>query len=87
LQKTPVKIRAIYGDTDAMGIVYHTNYIRWFEIGRNELFRDIRILYAEIEAAGFNLPLTQVHCHYLIPARFDDMVLIEADIEYVNGPA
>jgi acyl-CoA thioester hydrolase len=67
-----------------MGIVYHTNYIRWFEIGRNELFRDMRILYTEIEAAGFNLPLTQVHCHYLLPARYDDMVLVEADIEYLK---
>jgi acyl-CoA thioester hydrolase len=84
LQKTPVKIRTIYADTDAMGIVYHTNYIRWFEIGRNELFRDMRILSAEIEVAGFNLPLTQVHCHYLLPARYDDMVLVEADIEYLK---
>ena len=42
LEKTPVKIRVIYADTDAMGIVYHTNYIRWFEIGRNELFRDMQ---------------------------------------------
>jgi hypothetical protein len=40
LEKTPVKIRVIYADTDAMGIVYHTNYIRWFERGRNELFLD-----------------------------------------------
>lgn len=77
----PVKIRVIYADTDAMGIVYHTNYIRWFEIGRNELFRNMRILYTEIEAAGFNLPLTQVHCHYLLPAHYDDIVLVEADIE------
>ncbi len=61
LKKTPVKIRAIYADTDAMGIVYHTNYIRWFEIGRTELFRDMGILYAEVETAGFNLPLTQVY--------------------------
>lgn len=84
MQKIPVKIRAIYADTDAMGIVYHTNYIRWFEIGRNELFRDMRILYTEIEAAGFNMPLTQVHCHYLLPAHYDDIVLIETDIEYLK---
>jgi acyl-CoA thioester hydrolase len=84
LQKTLVKIRAIYADTDAMGIVYHTNYIRWFETGRNELFRDMCILYTEIEAVGLNLPLTQVHCHYLLPTRYDDIVLVETDIEYLK---
>jgi acyl-CoA thioester hydrolase len=84
LKKTPVKIRTIYADTDAMGIVYHTNYIRWFEIGRTELFRDLGILYREVEKAGFNLPLTQVFCHYLLPARYDDIVEVETDIEYLK---
>jgi acyl-CoA thioester hydrolase len=84
LEKTPVKIRTIYADTDAMGIVYHTNYIRWFEIGRTELFRDLGILYSEVEKAGFNLPLTQVFCHYLLPARYDDIVEVETDIEYLK---
>lgn len=84
MEKTPVRIRVIYADTDAMGIVYHTNYMRWFEIGRNELFRDMGILYPEVEAAGFNLPLTQVHCHYLLPAHYDDVMLIETDIEYLK---
>jgi acyl-CoA thioester hydrolase len=83
-EKTPVKIRVIYADTDAMGIVYHTNYIRWFEIGRNELFRDMRILYPEIEAAGYNLPLTQVYCHYLLPAHYDAVVLGDTKIEYLK---
>ena len=67
-----------------MGIVYHTNYIRWFEIGRTELFRDLGILYGEVEKAGFNLPLTQVFCHYLLPARYDDIVEVETDIEYLK---
>jgi acyl-CoA thioester hydrolase len=84
LEKTNVKIRAIYADTDAMGIVYHTNYIRWFEIGRTELFRDMGILYSEIEAAGFNLPLTKVYCHYLLPTHYDDIVQVETNIEYLK---
>jgi acyl-CoA thioester hydrolase len=82
--KAPVKIRAIYADTDAMGIVYHGNYIRWFEIGRNELFRGMGIIYKEVEAAGFNLPVTQVYCHYLLPTQYDDEVLVETDIAYVK---
>jgi acyl-CoA thioester hydrolase len=84
LNRTPVKIRAIYADTDAMGIVYHTNYIRWFEIGRTELFRDMGILYADVGAAGFNLPLTQVYCHYHLAARYDEMVLVETKIAYLK---
>ena len=84
LKKTPVRIRVIYADTDAMGIVYHTNYIRWFEIGRSELFRDMGIRYTEVEASGFNLPLTKVYCHYLLPARYDDILLVETDIDYLK---
>jgi acyl-CoA thioester hydrolase len=80
----PVKIRAIYADTDAMGIVYHGNYIRWFEIGRNELFREMGIFYKEVEAAGFNLPVTRVYCHYLLPTLYDDEVLVDTDIAYVK---
>ncbi len=53
------KIRVIYADTDAMGIVYHTNYIKWFEVGRNELMRQLGVAYTEMEKLGFNLPLTK----------------------------
>jgi acyl-CoA thioester hydrolase len=84
LNRSPVKIRAIYADTDAMGIVYHTNYIRWFESGRTELLRDMGIVYSEMEAAGFNLPLTEVHCHYYLPAHYDETVLVETEIAYVK---
>ncbi len=77
-----VKIRVIYADTDAMGIVYHTNYIRWFEIGRTELMREAGVVYNEMEKEGFFLPLTELACHYLYPARYDDIVLVETRIEY-----
>jgi acyl-CoA thioester hydrolase len=84
LNRTPVKIRVIFADTDAMGIVYHTNYIRWFEVGRTELFRDMGILYGEVEAAGFNLPLTQVYCHYLLPTHYDDLIFVDTEISYLK---
>jgi acyl-CoA thioester hydrolase len=82
LEKKVVKTRVIYADTDAMGIVYHSNYIRWFEIGRTELMRDKGIVYAQLEKEGFFLPVTQLYCHYLAPARYDDYVLIETAIGY-----
>ncbi|MDI9570023.1 MAG: thioesterase family protein [Pseudomonadota bacterium] len=79
-----VKIRVIYADTDAMGIVYHTNYIKWFEVGRTELFRDLGIVYAEWAAAGISLPITRAYCHYLFPARYDDLLWMETEIVYLK---
>lgn len=79
-----VKIRVIYADTDAMGIVYHTNYIKWFEIGRTELLRSIGLVYAQIESQGYNLPLTEVYCHYLLPARYDQIIVVETVLEYLK---
>lgn len=77
-------IRVIYADTDAMGIVYHTNYVKWFEIGRTEMMRAIGLVYAELESDAFNLPLSEAYCHYLAPARYDDVVLIDTGIGYVR---
>lgn len=83
-KKNLTKIRVIYADTDAMGIVYHTNYIKWFEIGRAELLREMNIPYSQIEAMGYNLPLTEIHCFYLQPARYDQIILIETEIVYLR---
>jgi len=82
LKKKVVNIRVIYADTDAMGIVYHANYIKWFEIGRTELMRDVGIVYADLEREGYYLPVTQLYCHYLAPARYDDCLRIETAIDY-----
>jgi acyl-CoA thioester hydrolase len=84
LFKNGLKIRVIYADTDAMGIVYHTNYIRWFEMGRTELFRQIGVLYKAVEDQGCMLPLTQVFCHYYLPARYDDVVVLETTTAYIK---
>ena len=83
-KKSLTKIRVIYADTDAMGIVYHTNYIKWFEIGRAEFLRELGIPYAEIEVSGYNLPLTEVSCHYLYPARYDQLVVVETELVYLK---
>ena len=82
--KNLTKIRVIYADTDAMGIVYHTNYIKWFEIGRAELLRELGMPYAHIELSGYNLPLTEVACHYLYPARYDQIVVDETEFVYLR---
>lgn len=72
--------RVIYGDTDTMGVVYHANYLRWFEMGRSELFRWLGLPYREIEARGFLLPVSEANCKYLAPARYDDVVVIQTTL-------
>jgi len=78
------KVRVIYADTDAMGIVYHTNYIKWFEVGRNELMRQLGVTYNELEKLGLNMPLTKVSCHYLLPAKYDQLLTVETKFDYIK---
>jgi acyl-CoA thioester hydrolase len=84
LKRNQTRIRVIYADTDAMGIVYHTNYIKWFEIGRNELFREMDMPYAWIEQQGYGMPLTEVFAHYLYPAEYDQLLWVETGIGFVK---
>lgn len=83
--KNLTRIRVIYADTDAMGIVYHANYIRWFEIGRGELLRQLGIPYATINRLGYDLPLTEVSCHYRFPAHYDEVLLLETEMVDLRG--
>ncbi|MBI2347921.1 MAG: acyl-CoA thioesterase, partial [Deltaproteobacteria bacterium] len=63
--------RVIYGDTDQMGVVYYANYLRWFEIGRTELLRQIGMPYTAIEKKGLRFPVIEVSCRYYRPSRYD----------------
>lgn len=72
--------RVIYGDTDTMGVAYHANYLRWFEIGRTELLRAWGLPYREIEAQGILLPVSEAYCKYMTPAKYDDVLTIEATL-------
>jgi len=73
--------RVIYGDTDKMGIAYHANYLRWFEIGRSELFRSLSLTYKAIETKGVFLPVSEVYCKFLSPAQYDDVIIIETSVD------
>ena len=78
MQKFYSEARVIFGDTDAMGIVYHNSYIRWFEQGRTEFLRQIHYPYTELQKIPMHLPLTFVHCEYKKPAYYDDLLEIAA---------
>ena len=72
--------RVIYGDTDAGGVVYNANFLRYFEIGRTELMREWVCSYKEIEALGLILPVTECFARYKAPAFYDDLLTIETTI-------
>lgn len=73
--------RVIYGDTDNMGYAYNANYLRWFEIGRTELFRDNGLPYKTIEEQGIFLPVSEMHCKFIAPIHYDDVLVIETAID------
>ncbi len=79
------KIRVIFADTDGMGIVYHSNYIKWFEAGRNEYLRDIGYEYTKMEREGIWTPVIEVHCKYKNPAKFDDVLRVETRIKELGA--
>jgi acyl-CoA thioester hydrolase len=78
------KVRVIYADTDAMGVVYHTNYIKWFEVGRNEFMRQLGVPYTELGKLGLNLPLIKVSCDYLKFTTYDQILTIETKFDYIK---
>lgn len=64
-------------DTDAMAVVHHANYIRWFEIGRVEFLRAAGITLTEMMDDGYVFPITEVSAKYVSSAYFDDELIIE----------
>jgi acyl-CoA thioester hydrolase len=73
--------RVIYGDTDNMGQAYYGNYFRWFEIGRSEMFRALGLSYKAVEDNGIFLPVSEAHCRYAAPAKYDDILVIETSLD------
>lgn len=79
-----IEHRVIYGDTDAGQVVYYANYFRWFESGRREIFRSLKIYYLAIDKIGIITPVVEAHCNYFHPARYDDVIVIETRISEVK---
>ncbi len=72
--------RVRYADTDQMKVVYHANYLTYFEIGRTEWIRAVGFPYAELEKQHILLPLTHVELDFLLPAHYDDVLAIDVMI-------
>jgi acyl-CoA thioester hydrolase len=69
-------VRVRYAETDRMGVVYYSNYLVWFEVGRTEWLRQTGWSYREMETDGVSLPVIEAHCEYRQPARYDDEIEI-----------
>jgi acyl-CoA thioester hydrolase len=67
-----VQVTVRYAETDMMGIVYHANYLPWFEVGRTTLLKEIGVPYKRLEEDGFRLPVLEVAAKFLRPAVYDD---------------
>jgi len=80
------EIRVRYAETDQMGVVYYSNYLVWFEIGRVELMRALGFSYRQLEQEfGCILPVAEARCRYHASARYDDQLQIETEPAVVRG--
>lgn len=79
-----IEHRVIYADTDAGKVVYYANYFRWFESGRRELMRSLKVDYVELDKTGIIAPVVESHCNYFHPARYDDVVIVETRISEIG---
>ncbi|MBP1757332.1 MAG: thioesterase [Firmicutes bacterium] len=80
-----IALRVRYYETDAMGIVHHSNYIRWFEVARTDYLRAVGLPYRDLEESGTGSPVIGIHCEYLQSARYDDPIEIRAWVAGYDG--
>ncbi len=75
------KLTVRYAETDQMGIAHHSVYPVWYEVARTKFIKSLGISYGELEKMGAMLPVLEVHCHYRLPVRYEDVLLIRIKIQ------
>lgn len=75
-----MEIRVYYEDTDAGGVVYHSNYLKYFERGRTEYLRDRGFSVGELARRGFIFTVVHLEINYRVPALHDDLLRVETDV-------
>jgi acyl-CoA thioester hydrolase len=75
---TSVRVR--YPETDQMGVVHHSHFLVWFELGRTELLREAGCPYADLEREGVWMPVVEASCRYLSPARYDEVLEVSTSL-------
>ena len=83
IHETELRVR--YQETDNMGVVYYANYFVWFEVARTEYLRSAGISYRQLEDKGMYLMVAAASCQYRSPARYDDVVRVQAWISKMKN--
>lgn len=78
-------IRIRFAETDMMGIVHHANYLVYFEAGRVEFSRQAGASYADLEAHGYSLAVSELSIRYAVPCHFDQLITIRIWLEKVRS--
>ena len=79
------EVRVRYQETDRMGVVYHANYLSYFELGRVEWLRFKGLDYARLEDSGVLLPVVNVSVNYKAPARYDQLLSVKTELIKIGG--
>lgn len=80
------RVRVRYAETDKMKVVYHSNFIVWFEIGRVELLRKFGFRYRDMETEDdCHIAVVDVRCRYKSPAFYDDELIIRTTLKHIRG--
>lgn len=82
---TKSKVTVRYAETDKMGIVHHAVYPIWFEIGRTDFIKEAGMPYSVMEEQGVMTPLTELQCKYLLPARYEEELVIETSVGKITA--
>ena len=79
------KVRVRYGETDQMGYVYYGNYAEYYEVARVEMLRSLGMDYASMESSGVMMPVLELNCKYIRPARYDQELTLKTTIAELPG--
>lgn len=79
------RLRVRYDETDPMGFVHHSHYLKYFEIGRTELLRAAGGSYRDMEASGQLVVVVRIDCRYRAPARYDDLIDVTTQITKITA--
>jgi acyl-CoA thioester hydrolase len=74
------QVRVRYAETDQMNVVYYGNYATYFEVARAEAIRELGFTYKQMEEMGIEMPVVELHCKYLRPACYDDLLTIHTQL-------
>src|ERR1700734_2927270 len=79
------RVRVRYAETDQMGVVYHANYLVWFEVGRVEYMRMHGLNYKQLEEEGCMIAVVEATMKFRAPAKYDDEVVVETKLLVARG--